>query len=69
MDRNNNYIAINQCGTRIKFGSQNSKALKPDNHKTLTIGNTVLEETVQQEKYYKIWTFLKKIQIIFQNFL
>ena len=23
----------------------------------------------QQEKYYKIWTFLKKIQIIFQNFL
>ena len=33
---------------RIKFGSQKSKVLtigKPDNHKTLTIGNTELEET------------------------
>ena len=33
---------------RIKLGSQKSKVLtigKPDNHKTLTIGNTELEET------------------------
>ena len=33
---------------RIKFGSQKGKVLtigKPDNHKTLTIGNTELEET------------------------
>ena len=33
---------------RIKFGSQKSKVLtigKPDNHKTLTIDNTELEET------------------------
>ena len=36
---------------RIKFGSQKSKVLtigKPDNHKTLTIGNTELEETISR---------------------